>query len=179
MKREISHREMILLGILIILAFYYFVVQGPISQQKKELEAEIETAQSQITALTPVVSQKKAWEKEIEAVYEKYDGDPQSIPDYNNINPVIIEMHAIFDDADSFQLNFSDPQIENHIVTRIISISFTSSSYEDAKNRIQLVHDSKNKYQITDMTMSEGSNGSYSVSLVVHAYEYCESGVLN
>lgn len=174
MKKSMSTRELLLLGILIVITAYYFVIQGPIKRQTEELEAQKVEVLNQIAETAPVVEQKRLWQEAIDRVFAK-NPNPQSISDYDNINNIIQEMHAIFDTGDnSYSIRYAtgdEVKYEDNIVERWIRISFVSPSYEDALDRIQKLHDSNNRYQITDLNVSE-SGRNYSVSIALVDYEY-------
>lgn len=179
MNKPISLREMILLGILIILAAYYFVVQGPIAKETEELEAErtrvemnIEDAQSQLML-------KKAMEAEIDKTFEKENGEPRSLPDYNNINTVINELHAILDSSTSYNIVFGNDEESSYIVRRDIKITYTVRSYKEAISKLDAIRNSSNRYLLEDVAINEASGRvigtddvSYSVSLNMVSFDY-------
>lgn len=175
MKRSISPRELLLLGFLIIVTTYYFVIQGPIKKQTQELEAQKVQIQNDITNILPEVDKKQKMEEEIDRVFEK-DPNPTSIADYDNIQNIILEMNAIFDTGDnSYKIQYatgSEVVYENNIVERWIKISFTAPSYDDALDRIMDLHDSTHKYQITNLYVSDAKSGACSVSITLVDYEF-------
>lgn len=181
MKKTISIREMILLGVLIILAAYYFVVQGPIAKETEELEnarvqveAEIEEAQSLLTV-------KKAMEKAIEETFEAAGGNPTALPDYNNINNVINELHAILDSTVSYNIVFGDDEEDGYVVRREIKITYKVKTYDAAIARLDAIRNSRNGYLIEDVAISETTSWTainldeenvYSVSLTMVSFDY-------
>ena len=176
MKRNITYREMILLGLLLVLAVYYFVVQGPIKKQTEELEARRTQLETDLVAIQPKVVEKEKMEEAIDKVFAE-NPNPTSIPDYDNINKIILQMNAIFASANSYNISFSDATCAENISQRTIKISYVSNSYEDAVNRIQQLHDSDYRYQITDLSVSQSGNG-YAVTIVIMDYEYADGCAL-
>ena len=89
MKRNVPLYDVILVGILIVLAVYYLVVQGPIKTRTEELNVQKQQLENDIALLQPSIDQKHVWEEELEKIYKKYNNNPTSIPDYDNVNNII------------------------------------------------------------------------------------------
>lgn len=178
MKRSISPRELLMLGFLIIIATYYFVIQGPIKKQTEQLEAQRAEIQNNIDKTVPVVEKKKKMQEEIDRVFAA-DPNPISISDYDNINNIILEMNAIFDTGDnSYKIQYAtgnEVVYEDNIVERWIKISFTAPGYDEALDRIEDLHDSVHKYQIKNLYVSDARSGSCSVSIILVDYEYASN----
>ena len=175
MRKSISPRELLLLGFLIIITVYYFVIQGPIKKQTEELEAQKSEIETNIAVTAPTVEKKKMMQEEIDKVFAQ-DPNPVSISNYDNIENIILEMNAIFDTGDnSYQINYAtggEVKYEDNIVERWIKISFTAPNYDDALSRIGALHDSVHKYQITNLYVSGSKDDTCSVSIVLVDYEY-------
>lgn len=181
MNKPISMREMILLGILIILAAYYFVVQGPIAKETQQLEAEKAEIELRLDEAQTKLTQKKAMEAELEKVFEESNGKPNSLPDYNNINNVINELHAILDSAVSYNITFGDDEEDSYIVRRDIKITYKVRSYKDATARLDAIRKSSNGYLLEDVSITETDSRivnspdqevMYSVSLNMISFDY-------
>jgi len=178
MKNKVSTKDLFLLGILFALLVYYFAAKGPFVKKIEELKVQRDNLGYQISALSPKYNQMLAWEKELERLLEKNGGELKSIPDYNNINNVITEMSMIFDGDSTYSINFSDPVLNDHIVTRDIKITFSVYSYAEVIDKLIRINDSENKYQITTMSISLGSNDYYAITMNLIAFEYSETNSL-
>ena len=179
MKKSISLREMILLGILIVLAAYYFVVQGPIASETAELEAQKAQIEVEVEDAQNKLMLKKAMEDEIDKVYEEANGNPRSLPDYNNINTVINELHAILDSTNSYNIVFGDDEADSYIVRRDIKITYTVRSYSEAISKLDAIRNSNNRYLLEDVAINETAarmyaeeDVYYSVSLNMVSFDY-------
>lgn len=177
MKKNVPLYDVILVGILLVLAVYYFVVQGPIKTRTEELTVQKQQIETDIQVLQPSIDQKHVWEEELDKIYDKYNNNPISIPDYDNVNNIINEMHIFLDDC-GFSINYGDVACEDNIVTRNISITFTTKDYETMKTKIMAIHDSTYKYQITNLNVNYNNDGTYSCSMNLVAYEYNSNGEL-
>jgi hypothetical protein len=165
LKREIlSLKELILLGILIILAVYYFVVHGPIKKQTEEYENTLAGINTDLQ-----ISQQKAVEKtemqnSIDAVFAEYDGNPPITPEYNNLNYIIGELNGILGNTYDYYLSFGTETVDENninIIRRPISISFSTEKYYDAISKIKTINESKNKYLIQNVSVTDsGVNSS-------------------
>ncbi len=78
MNRIISIRELALLGILIILAAYYFVVQGPVASETLNLANQRADLQSEIDIASAKAMQVNKMQSELDIIYEKAGGDPHT-----------------------------------------------------------------------------------------------------
>ena len=177
MKKNVPLYDVILVGILIALVAYYFIVQGPIKQQTEELQIQKQEIETEILALEPSIQQKHVWEEELEKIYKKYNNNPISIPEYDNIDNIINEMHVYLDDC-GFSINHGDITCEDNIVTRIIGITFTTNSYDVMRNKINAINNSGFKYQITDLSVTRNNDQTLTCSMKIVAYEYNSSGEL-
>lgn len=180
-KSVMSLRELILLGILIVLAAYYFVVQGPIAKETEALEnaraqvdAELDTEQDRLLM-------KGAMERELEAVFAAAGGNPEALPDYNNINNVINELHAILDSSRSYNIVFGDDEEDDYVVRREIKINYRVKSYRSAIARLDAIRNSSNAYLLQDVAITEAAvrnpnsldeETEYSVSLTMVSFDY-------
>jgi len=178
MKKGLPLYDIILIGILVVLLAYYFVVQGPIKRQTEELEQQKANIQEQIAIVQPRIQEMKVWQDELTKINEKYDGNPTSIPDYPNIDPILNELSTFFDNGASYNIEHVSTSINGNVVTRVEVVSFTLGSYEAVKEKIDLINNSMFKYQITDLAISM-NNGSCSCSLTFVAHEYSASGALD
>ena len=181
--------SLIILGLLVIAAAYYFVVQGPIARQTEACEANIAMMNDQIAVLEPQVTQKKQWEKELEELRTKSDGEIPTIAEYDNIINLMAEFNIIFDAARSYSFTFSDETIAENIVTRNIQLSFSTDSYATAVRLIRALHDSEYLYVIRNISIGikrpsfsyyddlywdyrTGTDGVFDISMTLTDYEF-------
>lgn len=184
-------RLLILLGLLVIGAAYYFVVQGPIAKQTETCKNNIASLEEQITVLEPKVVQKKQWETELAEIREKAEnGEISFIAEYDNIINIISELNFISASAGSFNIDFSPETISDNIAARNIRITYSVNTYYDALRLLQALHDSRYLYVIRNVSLSirspsymyskgyswdyrTGKDGSYDVSLTLTDFEFC------
>ena len=190
-KKVISARELALIGLLIVLAAYYFVVQGPVKKQTDEYEMQLAQLQSQVEVAQMRVAEKQRMQDEIDAIMEKYNGNPPLTPEYNNINYIIGELNAIFASTPDYSISFGQEAADEsnpNIVRRPISVSFTTDSYKEAISRIKKINASENQYLIQNCSIvrqysytnwwgGRVQNSGYSVGLSLLSFEYNVDGI--
>lgn len=176
-KKKLPLYSFAAIGVVVILVVYLLFVQGPIKTETKELEAKRISLENELFQLQPYITQKHNWEEELDKI--KKSGNATSIPDYDNINNIISEMHMILGDINNFSINYGNITVENNIVTRVLDLSFTAKNYDLLKEKISAIHDSPYKYQITDIAISSNANGEHSCRMAIVAYEYNESNEIN
>ena len=157
LKRDIlSLKELILLGVLIIIVAYCFVVQGPIQKQTTEYETRLVKINSELQAVQQKAADKNRMKKSIDAIFAKYDGNPPMTPEYNNINYIIGELNGILGNTYNYHLSFGAEVVDENyknIIRRPIVISFSTQKYEDAVAKIKTINESNNKYLIQNVSV--------------------------
>ncbi|NLJ69875.1 MAG: hypothetical protein GX328_00225 [Clostridiaceae bacterium] len=155
-KQILSLKELILLGILIILATYYFVVHGPIKKQTDEYENRLVEIDSELQISQIKAAEMVNMQKSIDAIFDKYDGNPPMTPEYNNTNFIIGELNGILGDTYNYNLSFGAEVVDENnvnIIRRPIDISFSTSNYDDAVAKIKTINESENKYLIQNVSI--------------------------
>ena len=173
MKKTISIRELALLGVLIILAAYYFVVQGPVAKETDELTQNRITLQSQIDEGNIKLAAMQKMQNELDSIYAEAGGAPQTLADYSNNKVLLNELNTILNMADKFDVSFGDVSFENNIMRREISISFETQSKDAAEFIAEAIESSKYAYLITGFsTTVNDSSGIWSSSMSLVNYEF-------
>ena len=112
-------------------------------------------------------------ERELEALFA--DGaEPVAIADYDNLQPVMFELNGILQSTPEYSLSFGTVDTEETIVRRQILLSYTSGSYEAAKEVLQRLHDSAYRCMLDNVSISIGERdeGNVSVSASLVFFEY-------
>lgn len=174
MKRSLTAREWILLGILAVLALasaYVTMFYMPATSRRDAAVSETELCRAQIEAAQVRVEEKRRMERELEEVFAK-DPNPLSLAPYDNLQPVMMELNAILSGAADYSLSFGSVDAEESIVRRSISLTFTSGSYEGAKDILQQLHDSAYRCMLESVAISAGQEGEVSVNSTIVFFEY-------
>ena len=174
MNKIISIRELALLGVLIVLAAYYFVVQGPVAKQTEELQSSRTVLESQISDATEKAIVMNKMQSELDEIQSAADGGvTHLLSNYSNNKVVLQELNVILNAADEFDASFGDVSFADNIMRREISISYKTQSKEAAESIVSSIESSINTYLITGFTTSgDNNNGSWSSSLTLVNYEF-------
>ena len=155
LSHAFSTREKVLIGILVVIlliAFYYFMIVRGVSDRIESNEAELSEIQTELDIQNSIAAQRTKMEDELDSL-----GDSSNlavVAVYDNFNNEFDELNGILDNAISFDLKFSEPIATGSLVRRDVVITFTSNSYADAMGYVQKIQDGSYRCLTTDMTMS-------------------------
>ena len=168
MKRKLSPREWMLLGVLAVLVVvvgYIVLFYMPVTDARDIALAETESCKQQTEAARVRLEEKRRMERELEEIFDQ-NPNPLSLADYDNLQPVMVELNSILAATQNYSLSFATVDASQNIVRREISISYTCNSYATAKNVLQRLHDSAYRCMLNNVTISRGrdADGSATVS---------------
>lgn len=172
MKRIISIRELALLGVLIVLAAYYFVVQGPVAKETEELASQKVTLENQIADANIKAASMNKMQSELDAIYAESDGSPQVLSDYSNNRVLLQELNIILNMADEFDVSFGDVSFTDNVMRREITISLTTQTKEAAEFIVNSIESSSNTYLVTGFNTSDNNKSTWSSSISLVNYEF-------
>lgn len=176
MKRQLTARELILLGLLLVLALvggYVMLYYMPMTAELERLEKEEASCEDQMAVVQIQAEDKRRMERELEEIFAA-EPDPLSIAPYDNLQPVMFELNGILQSTPEYSLSFGTVDTEEPIIRRQIMLSYTSGSYEAAKEVLQRLHDSAYRCMLDSVSISIGERdeGSVSVSASLVFFEY-------
>ena len=172
MKRIISIRELALLGVLIVLAAYYFVVQGPVAKETEELASQKVTLENQIADANIKAASMNKMQSELDAIYAESGGSPQVLSDYSNNRVLLQELNIILNMADEFDVSFGDVSFTDNVMRREITISLTTQTKEAAEFIVNSIESSSNTYLVTGFNTSDNNKSTWSSSISLVNYEF-------
>ena len=168
MKRKLTPREWMLLGVLAVLVVvvgYITLFYMPTTSARDAALDETETCREQLEAAQVRLAEKQRMERELEEIFAR-DPDPQGLADYDNLKPVMMELNTTLASTQNYSLSFATVDASQSIVRREISVNFTCGSYAAARNVLQRLHDSMYRCMLKNISISLGqtSDGSASVN---------------
>lgn len=164
MRRELTAREWMLigvLGILLAISGYILLFYNPMTSERDRCISETETCKMQTEAANLRIADKHRMELELEELFAA-EVPPVGIPDYENLKPVMFELNSILSGTQNYNLSFSTVDASQTIVRRSIAMTFTTDSYASAKAILGQLHDSGYRCMIDNVSISF-SNGGYRV----------------
>ena len=167
MRRKLAPREWMLLGVLIILVVvvgYITLFYMPTTDARDAALAEAESCRQQTELAQVRLEDKRRMERELDEIFER-NPDPLSLPDYDNLQPLMVELNSILRATQNYSLSFASVNATQRIVRREISISFSCDSYTTAKAVLQRLHDSIYRCMLNNLTISRGRDDGSSASV--------------
>lgn len=167
MRRQLTTREwmlLALLGIILLISGYMLLFYMPQTAERDRCIGETETCRMETEAARLRLEEKRRMERELEELFAA-EVPPLSIPDYDNLQPVMFELNSILASTEDYSLSFSTVDASQSIVRRSISMSFTTGSYEAAKAVLQQLHDSAFRCMLDSVNVSIGQSNESAVSV--------------
>ena len=152
---------------------YVMLFCMPMTARRDTALSETELCRVELEAARLKVEEKRRMERELEALFA--DGaEPVAIADYDNLQPVMFELHTILSGAEDYSLSFGMVDTSQSIVRRSISLSFTSRSYESARDILEQLCGSAYRCLLDSVSISVGQSreGNVSVDGAVLYFEY-------
>ena len=175
MKRRLTSREWILLGLLAVVALvsgYVTLFRMPMAARRDSALEETELVRLQLEAAQLRAEDMRRMERELEEIFAE-DSEPVGLAPFDNIQPVMMELNSILSGAADYSLTFGTVDAEESIVRRSIALTFTSGSYAGAKGILQQLHDSAYRCMLDSLTISiNREDGSVDVSGTIVFFEY-------
>lgn len=172
--RKLSTRERVLLLLLAVIAIvsgYILLFYLPTTQRIESLNAQITQSQELVAQLDAKLAGQQQMENKLEQ-FSAQDAQVPYMPTYDNIQAVMTELHTILAGCQEYSLSFQSEQGEDHVFYRRVSIPFTCSSYEQAQEILQKLHDSTLRGLLEDVQISQQEDGTVKASATIIFFEY-------
>ena len=172
--RKLSTRERVLLLLLAVIAIvsgYILLFYLPTTQRIESLNAQITQSQELVAQLDAKLASQQQMENKLEQ-FSAQDAQVPYMPAYDNIQAVMTELHTILAGCQEYSLSFQSEQGEDHVFYRRVSIPFTCSSYEQAQEILQKLHDSTLRGLLEDVQISQQEDGPVKASATIIFFEY-------
>ena len=172
--RKLTFREKVLLVLLAVMALicgYVFLFHLPTQARDAQLNSRIQESQDLLAQTQALADRQREMEAELEAL-QAQDPAPRPMPDYDNLQAVMVELNRVLADAQTYTLRFSSAQPEGDVMARRVELPFTCGSYADAHAILQRLHDSQLRCRLEDLSIVQGEDGSVQVDAAAVFYEY-------
>lgn len=172
--RKLSTRERVLLLLLAVIAIvsgYILLFYLPTTQRIESLNAQIAQSQELVAQLDAKLASQQQMENKLEQLSAQ-DAQVPYMPAYDNIQAVMTELHTILAGCQEYSLSFQSEQGEDHVFYRRVSIPFTCSSYEQAQEILQKLHDSTLRGLLENVQISLQEDGTVKASATIIFFEY-------
>lgn len=157
-KSKLSMREILMIVILSVILLgtvYYLFFYFPHNAEMYNLDNQINEADTQINDAMVKAANKKKMEAELKAIFEKPQDEITEIAPYDNKEAVLTMLYGILSTTKDYSLSFQDPNVEaDGTVRRHISMSFSTDTYEDAKEVLQQLSDCPWRCLISNLSIT-------------------------
>lgn len=176
MRRKLTAREWMLLGVLAILVVvsgYVMLFYLPVTTQRDSALEGTEICRMELEAARIRLTEKQRMERELKELFSR-ESEPLSLAPYDNLQMVMVELHTILEAAEDYSLSFGTVDAGEPIVRRSISLNYTAGTYDAAKTILQRLHDSAYRCMLDSVSLSMGqeAEGPVSVTGTIVYFEY-------
>lgn len=158
MKRKMTAREWLLLGVLAVLAVasaYVWLFYNPTIAARDNAIAETDSCKQQTQAFQVRLVEKRRMEAELAEIFAA-NPNPIGLPDYDNLQPVMKELNTVLANTQDYNLSFATVDASQNVVRRQISVSYSSENYAAAKQVLQRLNNSSQyRCMLNDISISE------------------------
>lgn len=123
------------LGVVLLVSGYILLYYNPMTAERDRCISETESVQMQTEAAQIRLEDKRRMERELEKLFAA-DPPPLSIPDYDNLKPVMMELNTILTSTENYSLTFGTVDTSQTIVRRSIAMNFTTGSSTTAPTAV-------------------------------------------
>lgn len=178
MNRVFTRREMIMLLILALLLLglgYFKLVHEPVQEGIHAAENRKAEAETAFMVEAARLEQMRAMEAEIEALKAAGEESNAILPDYDNVENVMVQLNAILAAADQYSLTFEEIAVsEEGLVSRPIRLRFTAGRYDTARRIIDGLYHSYYRCGVSEITViseNDLSNEPVEVAMTITFFE--------
>lgn len=177
LNRSFSTREKVLILVLVALllvACYYFLVVKNVADTKAENDLQLQEIQMQVDTQTALAMARTRMENELAEL-----GDVEKLPvvaAYDNIRNELDELNTLLSGVGTYDVKFSQPELDGELVRRPVTITYTVAGYNEALGIVQSLQNGTYRCDVTDFALTgkmlaDCSIESVSATLDVTYYE--------
>ncbi len=178
MKKKLTSRDFVMITLLVVLLIgvcYYLFFLTPLKNEMAQVNNQISEANSELEVAAAKVASMNQMQAELDEILARPADEITEIAPYNNAKALMNELNGILAQGTEYSISFSDPDIsEDGIVRRSVQLSFTASSYANAKTIVEQLANNRWRCLITDVSTSSEdniANGSVSVEAIMIFFE--------
>ena len=154
LNRSFSTSEkvlMLVLAVLLVVACYYFLVVKNVADTIAANEDRLADIEISINAQEMLAADRARMKAELEALGE--DGTLPVVAVYDNIRNELNELNALMGGATTYNLSFAQPTVEDKLVRREVTVSFTVPDYAAALDVVRKLENGTYRCEITDFSV--------------------------
>lgn len=156
MKRRFTPRETLLLTVLaalLLVVCYGKFVWEPSAAAISQAESQITAAQTELDLQTLVAQRMREMEHALAPVRSQEGGPQVILPEYNNLENVIMLLNDTLAPAADYGLNFLPVVFDGNMAQRTVTMTFTCNGYTQAKAIVSQLYGGPYRCAIGDFSM--------------------------
>lgn len=181
MKKALTKREKVLLAVLaavVLFGAYFELFFLPVRARVSAAQSTLAQAQDTVRQDQTRLTELRRMQDELKKM--KDSGALNSeIPDYDNIDNVMVQLGSILKPTAGYRLKFGDPAFGDLLVSRPVQISFSAANYAAAKKILSALSGCRYRCALSGITVTTGdsvnrgnlASQKVSVALTVTFYE--------
>ena len=181
MSRDFTVREKIMLLVLtlILLAVgYYLVVDQPIRTAINEAKSQQEELSTEMMLLQTKAASLSRMQSELDSIEQ--GGSLGKMGSYNNSKAELDELNQLLQDANTYDISFSDVTRDGDLIRRSFSLTFSASDYNKAADLVNSLCTGEWRCIVSDLRFVAGDDnletGSVNVGVTATFYETMQGG---
>lgn len=175
--RQFTHREKLILGgmvVVLLAVMYVLLVHHPIEERYLELEASRADAELALADTQAKAYRYNSMQAELEEIFSMDEDEITVMPPYDNLNTLLTLFNGIFIGSQP-QFSYAPPEMHGNVAVRTIRISYTASSYEQARSILEQLTGTGYRCLVTSLSISprdgDITRGPVSVEVAINFYE--------
>lgn len=172
--RKLTLRErvlLLLLAVIVVISGYILLFYLPMSQRVESLNAQIAQSEELVAQLQTKLDNQRQMQQELTQLSTQENPSPY-MPEYDNLQAVMVELNSILANCQNYSISFQEDQPQDHIFSRHVTIPFTCSSYQQARDILQKLHDSSLRGLLGNVQLSQQQDGTVNATASMTFYEY-------
>ena len=180
MSRDFTRKEKVLLLILTMIllgAVYYLAVDQPVRSAISEAVSEQENLNTQLLVLQQKAASLSRMQNELDIIEE--NGTYGEMGSYNNAKAELEELNQVLQDADSYDISFSNVTRDGDLIRRTFSLTFSAADYSKAEDLIKQLCEGQWRCLVSGINVvsQEGDFSQGGVNVGLAATFYADSGL--
>jgi len=155
---KVNSRERLLLVVLVLMLVgcaYYYLFFTKVNEKIAANEAEIVINEDQVIVLDAKIAKMNKMQEELVVLREDAEFK-KPIPEFDNSESLMSQLYDIIDEAKSYGATFATPTNDGHIYRRDVVITFSVTTYDQARELINQISDINLRSVVKDLTISYG-----------------------
>lgn len=156
LSRGFSGKEKFLLAVFVLIiigAAYFYLVDQPVRSRIANAQARQEELQTELTISSAKVGKLKKMKEELEQAQTSGKMSSTYMPSYNNVKHEITFLNDILSATKDYTVSFANVSRSGDQIRRSVALSYTTTTYEDARAIIAAICESENRVLITNIRM--------------------------